>query len=72
MEENPVIYPDTGQEQEYIHLIKGEDKYIWAQSYASVPGRLAQGIETRVKDSNNPHPPKLKSHLKQRKSHMDR
>ena len=29
MESNSVIHPDTGQSQEYRHLIKGANKAIW-------------------------------------------
>ena len=48
-----VIDPDTGFAQEYRHLIKNEQtKALWTRSFANELGRLAQGIDNRVKGTN--------------------
>ena len=47
---NTVLNEDTGELMEYRHLI-GNPKYreIWGQTYGNELGRLAQGMEVRVK-----------------------
>ena len=50
---NAVLNEDTGEIMEYQHLI-GNPKYreIWGQAYGNEVGRLAQGMEGRVKGTN--------------------
>ena len=50
---NEVLNEDTGELIEYRHLI-GDPKYreIWGQAYGNELGRLAQGMEGRVKGTN--------------------
>ena len=50
---NAVLNKDTGKLVEYRHLI-GDQKYrkIWGQAYGNKLGRLAQGMEVRVKVTN--------------------
>lgn len=45
---NSVINPETGQLQEYKHLIQGPDKELWTTSFANELGRLAQGVGSRM------------------------
>ena len=44
MEANTVIHPVTGVAQEYIHLITGEDKFIWKRQFGNKLEQLTQGI----------------------------
>ena len=50
---NAVLNEDTGELMEYRHLIRNP-KYreIWGQAYGNELGRLAQGMEGRVKGTN--------------------
>jgi hypothetical protein len=45
---NSVINPETGQSQEYKHLIQGPDKELWIKSFENELGRLAQGVGSRM------------------------
>ena len=42
---NAVIYPETGKNQEYRHLMKGPDNPKWTREFANETGRLFQGIQ---------------------------
>ena len=49
---NAIIFPDTGKELEYRHLIKIEKhKKVWLESFAKELNQLAQGNEN-VKGTN--------------------
>ena len=50
---NAVLNEDTGELMEYRHLIR-DPKYreMWGQAYGNELGRLAQGMEGRVKGTN--------------------
>ena len=51
-EANSVTHPITGQDQEYRHLIKGDDKDTWETSFANELGRLAQGVGNQIEGTN--------------------
>eukprot|EP00957_Ditylum_brightwellii_P109662 8364670-Ditylum_brightwellii.AAC.1 len=46
---NAVVDPTTGKSLEFYHLIKSQDKKIWATPMANELGRLAQGVGNRIK-----------------------
>ena len=47
-QENVVIDPTTGASLEYRHLIKGQTKAIWENSFANEIGRLAKVFGIRM------------------------
>ena len=51
-EANSVTHPITGQAQEYLHLIKGDDKDTWETSSTNNLGRLTQGVGNRIEGTN--------------------
>ena len=52
-QENVVIDPITGASLEYMHLIKGQTRDIWENSFANKIVRLAQGVGTRMPSGTN-------------------
>eukprot|EP00957_Ditylum_brightwellii_P121042 9232192-Ditylum_brightwellii.AAC.1 len=50
---NAVINKETGESQEYKHLIKGKDKSIWYTSCSNGFSRLTQGVGNCIKKGTN-------------------
>ena len=46
-------WPKNGASLEYMHIIKGQNKSIWENSFANEIGRLPQGVGTRMTSGTN-------------------
>lgn len=60
---NAVLNFLTGNMEEYLHLMKGQDKARWIKAWANDLGRLVQGVSTRMPRGTNTiffiHPRKI-------------
>ena len=50
---NAVIDKTTGNVQEYRHLMRTPAKKVWETSLSKNLGRLAQGVDTQMKNGNS-------------------